>query len=117
MVNTLGQTSVAHLGKAQDAFECKKRVFDLGAVDLFIPLSQWRVAVSGLIGEIFGLGRFGMQGALLSSVGAADSNSTAHATILKSINERVLPRYFVVNRETLFMGLLLRFNRSADRRG
>ena len=42
----------------------------LGAIDLFVPLSQWRVAVGALVGEVFGLGRFGLECALLAPVGA-----------------------------------------------
>jgi len=61
-VGVLGQSPVTHLGKAPDALEREKRMLHLGAypafsgVDLFVPLSQWRVTVGALVGEIFGFG-------------------------------------------------------------
>jgi hypothetical protein len=55
-VGVLGQTSVAHFGKAPDTLECEKRVLDLcscltlGAVDLFVSLSQWLIAIRAFEG-------------------------------------------------------------------
>ena len=75
-VRILGQSPVTYLGKAPDTLEREKRMLHLGpclalgAIDLFVPLSQWRVAAGSFVREVFSLGRFGFECTLLAPVGA-----------------------------------------------
>jgi hypothetical protein len=75
-VSVLCQAPVAHFGKAPNALEREKWMLylgpslALGVIDRLVAFSQRRVAVGALVGEVFGLGRFGFERLVLAYIGA-----------------------------------------------